>query len=413
MLKKLTILLLIMVPFCGMAQEKIDLLILNKDYSGALSLIDNQLAKQPDATLLFKKSAILRKQMQYPEALKQLDEALKLDSLNTGYLVERADLCELLGNYDGAVKNYQDAIALQQDNLLTKYSLGQMYLRIPDYANAAKTFHEICAVDSTNVMYNKYYALAVFRSDMLSEAITLYKKYLAQNPYDMTAYLNLATAYAGTDKSEDGVNTLFLAKEKFPNNKILDLKLAETIFRTRKYEEAFRLYGEYMAKYDTTLQVYANYGICLYYLKREQEAINVLESCFYTKPNDPYINFYLGTCHQKLGNYNLAAKYIEFAIIISMPEFLPEMSHRLGEVYSDMQEYDKAIEALKKSYDLDPGDVETLFEIATIYENFNSNPTMAYNYYRTYLMEAGDKAQNVGYALNRMNKIKEGMAPEK
>ena len=51
--------------------------------------------------------------------------------------------------------------------------------------------------------------------------------------------------------------------------------------------------------------------------------------------------------------------------------------------------------------------VEVLFEIATTYEEFNFNKTMALNYYKSYLLEAGEGAMNADYALNRMNKIKE------
>lgn len=50
---------------------------------------------------------------------------------------------------------------------------------------------------------------------------------------------------------------------------------------------------------------------------------------------------------------------------------------------------------------------EVLFEIATSYEEFNFNKTLALNYYKSYLKEAGDKAKNADYALERMRKIKE------
>ncbi|MDX9881818.1 MAG: tetratricopeptide repeat protein [Prolixibacteraceae bacterium] len=414
MIQKTILCFLLIVPFFSFSQDKIDLLILNKNYSEALKLIDSQLSQQPDADLFFRKSMVLKKQMLYPEALRELDTVLKLDSLNADYYAERADLYESLGDYDSAVKDYFMATSLQPGNLLMKYNLGQTYLRMSEPQKAVKVFEQVYELDSLNVMYNKYFALAVYKALKHRKAIDLYEKYLIRNPGDLSAYLNLANAY-GELKNEAGVfQTLFRAKEKFPGNRIVGLKLANYSFlEARKYDDARRFYKEYMEKYDTTTYVLMNYGICLYHTKNEQEAINVLEQCYAEAPNDPCINFYLGVSHKKLANYDLAAKYLDFAIYISHPESLPEMYHHLGQVYGNMREFDKSIEALKRAYELDNRKVEVLFEIATTYEEFNFNSTMALNYYRTYLLEAGESAQNADYALTRMNKIKEDLFFEK
>lgn len=413
MFKKIIVFLCVIIPMIATAQSKIDLLILNKDYSGALSLIDKELTVNADGGLFFKKSMVLKKQMLYPEALQQLNEALKLDSLNAAYMVERADLCESLGDYDSAVKNYRDALQIQPDNLMTKFQLGQTLIRITEYKNAVNTFIEIYAVDSTNVMFNKYYALAAYKAGLNKIATGIYEKYILQNPNDLGAYLNLATAYGEMKNDSAAFKTLIIAKRKFPNNKTLDLKFANSMFVKKNFQGAYRAYKEYLEKYDTTFPVLMNYGICLYHTKHEQEAIEVLENCYSSYPNDPYVNFYLGVSHKKLANYDLASKYIDFAIWISLPEFLPEMYHHLGQVYGSMREFEKSIEALNKAYELDNRKVEVLFEIATTYEEFNFNKTMALNYYKTYLLEAGEAANNADYALTRMNKIKEELFFEK
>lgn len=413
MFKKTFLCLCIIIPVITIAQNKIDLLILNNDYSGALSLLDEEIGQHPDASLYFKKSLVLKKQMLYPQALQQIDEAIKLDSINTSFLMERADLCESLGDYDSAVKNYRHALSIQPDDLLIKFNLGQTFIRINDYKNAVKTFEKIYAVDSTNVMFNKYFALATYKAGLNEKAVGLYEKYIVQNPNDLSAYINMAKAYGEMKNDKGAFNALISAKRIFPNNKTVDLKLANSYFGAKKFEDASRYYKEYMEKYDTTTPILMNYGICLYHTKHEQEAIDVLEQCYSELPNDPYINFYLGVSHKKLENYDLAANYIDFAIWISLPEFLPEMYHHLGQVYVHMNEYAKSIEAFNKAYELDNRKVEVLFEIATTYEKFNFNKTMALNYYKTYLLEAGEGANNADYALTRMNKIKEELFFEK
>ena len=413
MFRKIIVCLYILVPVLVSAQSKIDLLILNKEYSEALLLINKELSAKPDAGMFFRKSMVLKKQMLYPEALQQLNEALKLDSLNTAYLVERADLFEALGNYESAVQNYKDALDIQPDDIMTKFNLGQTYIRVNEYKNAVNTFREIFAVDSTNVMFNKYYALAAYKASSYRIAANIYERYIVQNPNDLSAYLNLATIYGELRNDTAVFKTLAVAKQKFPNNKNIELKFAHFLFGKKNFKDACPAYLSYLEKYDTTFPVLLNYGICLYHTKHEKEAIEVLENCYSSLPNDPYVNFYLGVCHKKLANYEMASNYIDFAIWISLPEFLPEMYHHLGQVYGSMREFEKSIEALKKAYELDNRKVEVLFEIATTYEEFNFNKTMALNYYKTYLLEAGESANNADYALSRMNKIKEEMFFEK
>jgi len=97
------------------------------------------------------------------------------------------------------------------------------------------------------------------------------------------------------------------------------------------------------------------------------------------------------------------------AIEAATPAYLPEMYHHLGQIYGQQRKFQESIAALQKANQLDPTNAEVLFEIATTYEEFNSNKTLALNYYRIYLKEAGEKGRNINYALDRITKLKEEM----
>lgn len=97
------------------------------------------------------------------------------------------------------------------------------------------------------------------------------------------------------------------------------------------------------------------------------------------------------------------------AIESATPAYLPEMYHHLGQIYGQQRKFEESVVALKKASELDPTNHEVLFEIATTYEEFNSNKTMALNYYNIYLKEAGESARNANYALDRIQKIKEDL----
>ncbi|MCW0483544.1 tetratricopeptide repeat protein [Gaoshiqia sediminis] len=406
MTRKLILLLFLLPSFAGFSQ-KIDLLLLNREFEKAIIVIDEKLAENPSAELYYKRSLANKQLMDYPAALKDLNHAISFDSTQVIYRTARADMYQSLGNYEKAVADFKHALIIHPGDLLIKYELGKAYLWLNDYSEAYETFEEIQSVDSTNVMFNKYSALAAFKAEKYKRAIYLYHNYLLQNEDDLSAYLNLAASYEKSEEKTRVKTVLFSAKQKFPNSRALHLKLANTFFENKDYQFAQQQYHKYMARYDTLLPVLLNYGICLYHNKQTEDAVEILEKCYSAAPNDVYVNFYLGVCHKRLNEYDLASEYLDFAIYMSIPEFHPEMYHHLAQVYGAMREFERSIECYKKAYELDANKVEVLFEIATTYEEFNFNSTLALNYYRAYLKEAGEQAENADYALSRIEKIKE------
>ena len=129
--------------------------------------------------------------------------------------------------------------------------------------------------------------------------------------------------------------------------------------------------------------------------------------------NDPIVDFYLGACYKKLKQFPESEGFLLLAIETATPFYLAEIYHHLGQVYGLERKYKESIDAYKKAMELDPMKVELLFQIATTYEEYNFNKTLALSYYKMYLKEAGDQAQNADYALDRIKKIKEDLFFEK
>ena len=123
--------------------------------------------------------------------------------------------------------------------------------------------------------------------------------------------------------------------------------------------------------------------------------------------NDPILNFYMGACYKKLKQFSESEGFLKLAIETATPDYLAEIYHHLGQVYGMERKYQASIDVYQKAMELDPTKVELLFEIATTYEEYNFNKTLALNFYQSYLKAAGEDAQNAYYALDRIKKIKE------
>lgn len=393
-----------------LSQDKIDLLILQKNYHAALLQIENKIQKHPQADLYFKKGFIFSQMQNYQNATKAFSLALELEPENTKFLEEIAEALSSLGNHYDATPFWEQAVVLQPEKHSIAGKLCRNYIQLDRFQKAYDIFAGIYQNDSTNVYWNKQFAFCAHQTGKTKQAITLYEKVLDINPRDYASYFNLIRLYQQTEQFGKALETIEKGLGNFPDDAGFYQQKATFLMGNRQYKDARLAYEQYFkAGGDSVYKVLMNYGITLYFTKDEHKAIQVLDICAGQLANDPYVLFYLSLSHKNLAQYQTAEAFMNAAIESATPSYLPEMYHHLGQIFGQQRKFEESIAALKKANELDPSNKEVLFEIATTYEEFNSNKTLALNYYRVYLTEAGESAQNVNYALDRIKKIKEDM----
>ncbi len=391
------------------SQESLDRLILSKQYSKALGQVDNLLASEPTAALFHKKGVILRETFDYAGSMIAFNRAVVLDQQNVTYLTDLADLMSSLGNVTDATKVYRKALSLGLDDVPVRAKLGQLLINQREFNEAYEIFTGLRQKDTTNVFFNKNLAFAAARTGKIQQATDLYIQAMSTNPRDISIYPNLAGLYNQAELFTRSNATLRRGLEEFPGNSMLLLRLAQNLYTQRKFEEALPVYDEWLTGNNLYFDVRKEYGIVLYFNKMEEKALEVLIEALYELPSDPFVALYIGLCHKKLKDYEMSKEYLNLAIESSTPYYLSDIYHHLGQVHGLTREFDASVEMLKKAYELDYSNHELLFEIATTFEEYNSNKTLALNYYQLYLTEAKEKALNANYALGRITKLKEDL----
>jgi tetratricopeptide (TPR) repeat protein len=407
---KILLSFLLFMPVILSAQENIDLLILKRNYPEALKQLEKYIQEQPEAALFLKKGMVLSGLQNYQEAVNAFAEGLDMEPENLEIMAELADVLSLLGNYHDATSFYERAAEMEPQNLIRAGKLGRNYMQLNKFEKAYEVFSRIYHTDSTNVFWNKQFASTAHRTGKNRQAISLYKQIIELNPRDYSTYFNLIRLYQQTEQPNYVLPVIKKGLEVFPGDAGFYNHEANYYFVKKQYLEARASYEKYFSvRGDSIYKSLMNYGISLYFAKDEEKAISILDICADQVANDPYVLFYLSLAHKKLARPELAEAYMNAAIESATPAYLPDMYHHLGQIYGMQRMFKESIAALKKANELDPTNHEALFEIATTYEEFNANKTLALNYYNIYLQEAGHSSRNGTYALERMKRIKEDL----
>ena len=401
------IFLFMTIPLSTSAQENIGQLIINRQYEKALQEIDRDLSQDYDPNLVKLKGQIYAGMQDYPQAIRYLQESLNALPNEANIHAELAEAHSALGNVPDAISHYRQALRKDQGSLLYKSKLGQLLLSQREFTEAYALFGLIREVDSTNLLNNKYLAVAAARTNHSDEAIELLEEVLEINPRDIGSYMSLSGLYNQDKKYTRANDVISRGLEQFPGNNSLLLRLAQNLYNQHNFADALPVYEEWLQTNALYFDVRKEYGITLYLNKQEDKALQILEPALEEVPNDPYVALYIGLCHKKLKDFDTSQGYLELAIESSTPPYLSDIYHHLGQVHGLKREFELSIQMLLKAYELDPENYELLFEIATTYEEYNANKTMALNYYQLYLTEAKEKARNPNYALDRITRIKE------
>lgn len=397
-------------PFFAEAQNSVDQLILNKNYSKALVEINRQLEKSPSVELYMKKGVVYQNLQDYQQAVAAFSEGLMYEPENVIMLGETAESFAILGNNQDAVSFYQKVVNLAPNDLVLAGKLGRVYINLKDYKNAYDVFSSIYARDSSNVFWNKQLAYCAYKVVKRKEAVHLYEKVLDANPRDYTSYLNLINCYSPKKEGNKIMGTIEKGLTQFPADPDLLLEKAMFLYATKRYGPAMIQFEKYMEiEKEPPYDVEMNYGIAIYFAGYEDKALEIFNKLNQLNPNDALVMYYQSLCYKKMKDFEQAGKLMQWAIDASTPDYVAEMYHHLGQIYGQQRMFKESIDALNKAIQLNPEKVEALFEIATTYEEFNSNKTLALNYYNIYIKEAGEAGKNISYALDRIEKLKEDL----
>ncbi len=213
------------------------------------------------------------------------------------------------------------------------YNLGNNYLNLKDYKNA----------------------------------IASYEKSLEYDSNSPEAILNLIIACQENKEYEkvERVILKYYKSVKYEYTKKLLMLLGNNFYFQEKYNQAIKIYNDYLESYPDDANAYFNLGLTYIKMLDEEKAINYFIEAY--KKNNKHIPsiYNLALYYFKKKDYDNSMIY--FNQLISLDSKNPDAYYKIGLVEYEINEFDKAREHLNKAIELDKKNNDYYITLAKIY----------------------------------------------
>jgi tetratricopeptide (TPR) repeat protein len=246
---------------------------------------------------------------------------------------------------------YQKAAELDPANLEAQLGVAHMAERSGNAAAAEQQYLKLATAgnnDSIESLVSLY-----LKQKRFSDAETWLRKYLATNPQNTAAQLQLGKLQAAEGKTQEAISTLEPLYKTSPDPKVAR-ELAGLYLETKQYPAAADLLRPLIAQSPNDAQLYVDYGSALMHQLKYAEAQTVLLKAVQLKPD-------------------LVGAYSDLA-------YAAEQN----------KNYELTIRVLDARAKLQPETPATLFLRATAYDNLRMYKPAAANY-KLFLAAAGGK----------------------
>lgn len=312
----------------------------------------------------------------YDEALEDVQKGLQIEPNNLTLLVA-------LGDVSRAKKEYQTALTAYKKAAQINPASGDILYFIADSAaGAGNTQEQETAAAAAIKKGTKYVGEAYYligdsfqKSGKINEALEAYQQSLASKDDIYNVYRAMADIYRNQNRYKEAIDISLRALRFFPNDGNIYTNLSGYYSLNNKHFDAIAAAQSAISFLPESKQSPAYTNLCRAYNDTKQYplAINACNKALQISPDDGETNFYLGFAYTLTGKPDEAAKYYAKAVkgleeVTRNNPNDPDDFYLLGNAYYGNTEYEKSVEAYKKSLEINPRFAKARFNLGAVYK---------------------------------------------
>ncbi|MFA8451559.1 MAG: tetratricopeptide repeat protein [Bacteroidales bacterium] len=350
----------------------------------------------------------LTQDFKFKEALKFIDEQFSPAEINTPILYIKGNCYRKLGNLLSAEKCYLKIFKKDSTEIQSLNNLAQIAENKANFTQALKYRLLMLQLDADNPYFYKLTAKTCLKSGLTDSAKLLYKKTIELNPNDIDSRITLTNIYIEEENTDAADTVIAPALIQNISNKKLLLKAIQLRYKEEKYLEALS-FARSAIVLDPRNYIIHNYlGLINYQTKCYEQCIYWLNKLIERKKENESTYFHLGSAYLELKQYDKAIENLEKAIDKDISNITTNSYLQIGRAYEENKKASEAIAAYHKALDFGAGN-NTIFKLASIYDQFYKDKRPALNWYLLYQKNKDSKSNPLidKYVKSRISALKE------
>lgn len=360
-----------------------------------------------------------------------LAQSAKQTSENPDRIFARAVQLHQAGDWENAVKEYQQFLAEKPDRTDARSNLGAVLARLGRYQEAIEQYNRALLLDGNNPNIRFNLAVAYYKSARVVSAAKELEKVIAIQPDNPNATLLLADCFLQMGEHKKIIALLAPFEAKTPDNKALAYLFGTALLRDKQvgkgqqqiekimrggdsaearmllgtthlmsadYAKAAQEFAAAVKLNPALLTVHSYYGRALSMTGNTDQAKEEFRLELANNPNDFDANLQIGVILKQDQNPEEALKYFQRALLVRPGE--PNARFYIESIRVGQGKINEALPELEKLINDAPDFVEAHVMLATVY-------------YRLKRKADGDREQAIVNKLNAERQAKQPGAQEK
>jgi len=321
------------------------------------------------------------------------------------------------GDLERALEYFKKAIDIDPDYALAWSGLGDTYRVMPKYAGTPsyrafplgrEAAEKALSLDDTLAETHTSMGGALTDEGKYPEAEEHVKRAIELNPNYLLAYFWSGYNFDASRRSQDAIDRYQQALRLDPMSPPIAGNLAlmyhdlGELERSREIlDEAIALNPENSAPYVQHAWLHSTQGDHEKAEEMAEKALSLNPTSLYTIQNVAYV-------HTRAQNFDRAIEILEEAMV-QEPAFQRVANSYLGDIYSRMKQFDKAIEHHQKAIDIDPLDYDSYDQLAWTYWTLKEWEEAAHAWRKVMELKPDDARayQYLGCVLGILGRIEE------
>lgn len=262
----------------------------------------------------------------FNEAIESLNRAIDIEEDSDAYffrgisyvnlaMTVRSKIAESVSLYKKAIKDYNQAIKLDQKNIVLYFRRAELYYEVfREKEKAIEDYMKVLELEPDNE--DAYIRLAeiYFELREIKKQELCYKEVIKINPNNLIVNEQLASYYYSQNKYKEALGYINVALELGSDEEWLNLAQGECYYEIHEYNRALEVYCKIINSnnnlgYDYRGDVYMA-------LKQYDKAIKDYEKFIELKPESKGVYYRLGLAYYKNENYDKAIESLNKAILL-------------------------------------------------------------------------------------------------